>query len=131
MMYLCREMVDFEGNVYPLTGLVPAACQMQKRLVTVGYVEAEACRDTVLCPRKGKIRGHEFHFSTMVPDADNFSWAFIFRRQRDGSTYPGGYCSDNLLASYLHCHFAGNPETALCFLEKCRVYREKHLELNL
>lgn len=123
LMYLCREMTDFEGNVYPLAGLVPAACQMQKRLVTVGYVEAEACQDTVLCPRKGKLRGHEFHFSTMVPDDHTFSWAFSFKNQRDGSTYPGGYCSGNLLASYLHCHFAGNPEAAVHFLEKCREFK--------
>lgn len=123
LMYLCRELIDFAGKAYPLTGLVPAACRMQKKLVTVGYVEAEACQDTVLCPRKGQIKGHEFHFSIMVPDSEPFNWAFTVKRHRDGRSYPGGYCRGNLLASYLHCHFAGSPETALYFVEKCTMFK--------
>jgi cobyrinic acid a,c-diamide synthase len=122
LMYLCREIADFDGVAHSLVGLVPAVCQMEKKLVTVGYVEVEARQDTVLCSRGEKLRGHEFHFSTMEGIDDGFPWAFTFRKLRDGSEYPGGYCDGNLLASYLHCHFAGNPEAASYFVNKCMEY---------
>ncbi len=124
LMYLCREVADFAGRKHALTGLVPAVCQMQKKRVMVGYVEAEALQDNVLCTRGGVIKGHEFHFSTMQADNAAFNWAFSFKRHRDGSTYPGGYCQGKLLASYLHCHFSGKPAIARHFVAKCREYKD-------
>lgn len=130
LMFLCRELRDCEGNVHSLTGLIPAVCKMQSRLATVGYVEVEACHDTILGSRGDKIKGHEFHFSIMIPDSDDFKWAFTFRRQRDGNTYPGGYCSGSLLASYLHCHFAGSTAAARYFVNRCREWGQKWRETN-
>lgn len=47
-MYLMKEMVDFDGNHFPMTGIVPGSVEMNKKLQTVGYVEATMERDTVL-----------------------------------------------------------------------------------
>ena len=125
LIYLCREITDYNGeSKATLVGLVPAICRMQQKLVTVGYIEAEACQDTILGFAGTKIRGHEFHFSLMTPEDTAFSWAFNFNKIRDGSIYAGGYCDGNLLASYLHCHFAGNPEAAVFFLERCITWYE-------
>lgn len=131
LIYLCREVTDFSGqHSAPMVGLVPANCKMQQKLVTVGYVEAEACQDNILCSQGTKIRGHEFHFSVMLSQEEEFPWAFTFKKLRDGSTYPGGYCEGNLLASYLHCHFAGNPEAAGSFVAKCLAYQKNRIAFN-
>lgn len=129
LIYLCRGITDFTGERnYTMVGLVPALCRMQKRLATVGYIEAEACQDTVIGPQGTKIRGHEFHFSLMEHQEQDFPWAFTFRKLRDGSMYPGGYCKDNLLASYLHCHFAGNPGAAGHFVNRCKTFQATMLD---
>ena len=66
-MYLTRSITDLRGETFEMAGLVPARCRMNDRLQTVGYVEARALRDTVLCPEGAVLHGHEFHFSVVEP----------------------------------------------------------------
>ena len=65
-MYLCRQVVSFSGGRYQMAGLIPECCQMERSLQTVGYVEAKALGDNLLCLAGESLRGHEFHFSSMV-----------------------------------------------------------------
>lgn len=65
LMYLTAQVVDFEKQALPMVGLIPARCAMQDKLQRVGYVEATALQDNVLMPKGERLRGHEFHFSTM------------------------------------------------------------------
>lgn len=119
-MYLTRSLTDFEGREFAMAGLIPAASRMNSRLQTVGYVEATALRDTLLCPAGTVARGHEFHFSSAQPDAGteaDAAWRFV--KKRTGATYVAGYASANVLASYLHLHFAGNPQLARNFVDAC------------
>ncbi|CVK17763.1 cobyrinate a,c-diamide synthase [Sporomusa sphaeroides] len=127
LMYLARQIIDFDGQAYDMAGIIPAVCQMQSKLETVGYVETTALQDNVLCTGGERLRGHEFHFSRMIPDvsAAEFPWAFEFTKMRTGAKYPGGYVSGEVLASYLHMHFAGNRQAAKRFVERCIRY--KHL----
>ena len=109
-----------------MTGIVPAAVQMNRKLQMVGYVEAELCSDTVLGPRGRKLHGHEFHFSTELPgEKADAARAFIFTRMRNGAHYAAGYAKGAVLGSYLHLHFAGCPEAAEAFVEACRASRER------
>jgi cobyrinic acid a,c-diamide synthase len=125
LMYLSRSISDFAGRSHAMVGLVPAVCVMQSKLETVGYVESTALCDNVLCQAGEVIRGHEFHFSRMLPDMEenDFPWAFQFKKIRTGAAYPGGFMTDNILASYLHLHFAGNKQAARRFVEKCKQFR--------
>lgn len=127
LMYLTQGITDFNGQMFPLVGLLPATCAMQHKLQTVGYVTATAVQDTLLCRNNESLRGHEFHFSQMTPEpahAADFAWAFQFTKTRTGQTYYGGYAKHNLLASYLHFHFAGHPAAAKRFINHCLAYRQ-------
>lgn len=125
-LYLTRQIRSFAGENFSMVGLVPATCRMERSLQTVGYVEARALQDTVLCAKDESLRGHEFHFSTLEPDQEEgFPWALEFRKNRTGAVYPGGFARNNLLASYLHLHFAGNEPAARRFLANCRQFRER------
>jgi cobyrinic acid a,c-diamide synthase len=126
LMYLAHLLTTFGGQSHPMAGVVPAVCCMQPKLQTVGYVEAAALTDNVLCRAGERLRGHEFHFSRMeiVGQARHFPWAFQFKKTRTGDVYPGGYTAGNVLASYLHLHFAGNEAAAARFLAQCRQYRQ-------
>ncbi|MBQ8691625.1 MAG: cobyrinate a,c-diamide synthase [Synergistaceae bacterium] len=120
MMYLSEYLVDFDNNKYNMLGLIPASCAMHDRLQTVGYVTGESLSDNILGVKGSVLRGHEFHFSTMTPlieDESKFNYAFKFTRLRTGKSYPGGYVSKNILASYLHLNFRGNEQAAKYFTE--------------
>ncbi|KYZ76718.1 cobyrinic acid a,c-diamide synthase [Anaerosporomusa subterranea] len=132
LMYLSHSINDFAGRSHAMVGLVPATCAMQNKLETVGYVEATALCDNVLCQAGDVIRGHEFHFSRMLLDHEvgDFPWAFQFKKIRTGAAYPGGFMTDNILASYLHLHFAGNQQAARRFVEKCKQFKEDHSKKN-
>ncbi|WP_312335458.1 cobyrinate a,c-diamide synthase [Anaerospora hongkongensis] len=124
LMYLCRQIVDFEHKAYDMVGVIPAVCEMQMKLETVGYVEATSLSDNILTVKGTALRGHEFHFSRLLTDGDEteFPWAMDFKKMRTGARYLGGYVANNVLASYLHLHFAGNEQAASRFVEQCRNY---------
>ena len=124
LMYLCREIFDFEEKEYEMVGLVPAVCRMQKKLQRVGYVTAKALRESILAQAGETLRGHEFHFSTMEPDASDFPWAYELMGSRQKEAHREGYAAGSVLASYLHINFDGSPEAADRFLSACRAYRK-------
>ncbi|MBP2645554.1 MAG: Cobyrinic acid A,C-diamide synthase [Firmicutes bacterium] len=125
MMYLSRYIEGFDGKRFSMVGLIPAGCRMQDSLHTVGYVEAVAREENIFCQAGEALRGHEFHFSHMLSDDNGkFPWAFQFHKLRTGQTYPGGYANGNVLASYLHLHFAGNLPAAGRFLQKCKEFQQ-------
>lgn len=119
LMYLAQGIADFEGNRYPMVGLVPGACVMQRRRVGLGYLSARARQDTPLLARGEVVRAHEFHWShlegALPPELA------AFEVQED----PGrleGYARGNLLASYAHVHFGARPDLAPRFVEACRAW---------
>ena len=126
-MYLMRRVTDFDGNAFPMLGVIPGEVAMNKKLQTVGYVSAEMMRDTVLGPRGTVLRGHEFHFSSECEPEEGADYprAFTFRKTRNPVPYAAGYAKGNILGSYLHLHFAGAEDAAASFVTACQKYAEK------
>ncbi|MBE6099684.1 MAG: cobyrinate a,c-diamide synthase [Anaerovibrio sp.] len=122
-MYLSQSLTDFDGNIYPMCGILPGQVKMNTKLQMVGYVEAELLCDGLLGKKGDIIRGHEFHFSGETDPSMQDQRAFRFTRSRNGERYYGGYSIGNVLGSYLHMHFAGYPKTAANFVEKCLLYK--------
>ncbi len=92
-------------NSRPQCGLVPAAARMTGML-TLGYREATALRDTPLLRAGTAVRAHEFHHTVSEPaHGGEPAWQLA-----DGTRH--GWASPGLLASYLHLHWAGLPQAA-------------------
>ena len=113
LMYLSEGITDFDGQHFPMVGLVPAWSAMARRQLTLGYRELRARVDTPLL-RQGEVaRGHEFHWSILrdpLP-ADEAAYAVL-----STTVSNEGYARGNLLASYCHLHFASNPALAPNFV---------------
>lgn len=128
-MYLMEKMIDFSGQSFPMLGIVPGIVEMNKRLQTVGYVEAVTLRDTVLGAAGIRLKGHEFHFSseqTLPPEEEAaYPRAFRLQKMRRPAPYDAGYAQGNILGSYLHLHFAGCPQAAEAFVAACETYRRR------
>lgn len=124
LMYLCDKIQGFDGDSYTMVGLVPGVCEMQKKLQRVGYVTGKALRDSIIAQKGDTLKGHEFHFSTLRCGED-FPWAYTLQGTRQKEGHLEGYAKDNVLASYLHLSFDGNPKAAEFFMNSCMVYKGK------
>lgn len=99
-----------------MCGLLPAAAEMTDRL-TLGYREAVAAADSVLCDTGTRVAGHEFHRTALHPAAGRTpAWLWA------SETHPGqgaaeGYAEGRIHASYLHLHWAGTPSIARRIVE--------------
>lgn len=114
-MYLCRSITNLEGKSCSMAGVIDAEARMTSRPV-VGYLEAKALRDNLLCKAGEIVRGHEFHYSQIESNTP----AYEFTRRRSSASYLGGYVTERVLATYLHVNFLGEPELAKSFITHCQ-----------
>jgi cobyrinic acid a,c-diamide synthase len=106
LLYLCREL---DGHA--MCGAIPATARMTDRL-TLGYREAVAATATPWIDAGERVRGHEFHYSTVRPlDAPRPAWELSTR----GVLRFEGIVAGALQASFLHVHWAAHPRLALRF----------------
>jgi cobyrinic acid a,c-diamide synthase len=115
MMACCRELRDISGQSFPMWDLIPARVVMQSRLAALGYVTLETDEATCLGPAGTRIRGHEFHYSTLESLAQLPFVSHLVRSR--GPDRPDGIRIGGLLAGYAHLHFGSNAAAASRFLE--------------
>jgi cobyrinic acid a,c-diamide synthase len=113
LLWLSRSL-----DGHPLTGLVPADGTMSDRL-TLGYRTAELQVDSPLGAAGDRLRGHEFHYSSLSP-----SGSALTLRSRAGETLAG-FASPRLFASYLHLHLGNDPHRAERFVSAASADRRK------
>ena len=98
LLYLVREL-----DGHPMCGVLDAGASMEDRL-TLGYREARALSDSPLVERQTYVRGHEFHYSIVEPQAGTRpAWELADRGKE-------GFVRDGVHASYLHLHWAATPD---------------------
>lgn len=119
LMYLAESIEDLEGNIHPMVGVLPTTVRMKPKKLTLGYAEVELTAETPLASRGTSIRGHEFHYSRIDEVPATVSRAYRVRMQRGGAEYAEGYLVGRALMSYVHLHFASNPDVAGSFVEAC------------
>lgn len=95
-----------------MCGVLPAIGTMSGRL-RLGYREAEALADSAAFATGPRLRGHEFHHSTVTPAAGvTPAWRLSAR----GRQHVEGFVEPNLHASYLHAQWAATPAVASRFV---------------
>ncbi len=125
-MFLCRELSGMdETRSYLMSGCFDFSIKMSKQLRSLGYREITLKRDTIIGKKGDVLRGHEFHYSTLVnPDATvSDVYAVTSRAGQDISLK--GYQVSNTLGSYLHVHFGSNEKCAKHFVDCCRKYKDE------
>nr|WP_256333399.1 cobyrinate a,c-diamide synthase [Streptomyces sp. cf386] len=109
LLYLCREL---DGK--PMCGVLDATARMSERL-TLGYRDAVAVSDSVLAGVGTRMRAHEFHRTVVEPGAGvAAAWGVRTPVRR-----VEGFVQQGVHASYLHTHWAGQPDAARRFVAAC------------
>ncbi|MBI5870287.1 MAG: cobyrinate a,c-diamide synthase [Actinobacteria bacterium] len=121
LVYLCGS-VETDGARHAMAGVLPMTARMTGRRQALGYVEATARRGNLLLAAGERVRGHEFHWSAVEWQDDRLAYDCFSGREQ--ASRPEGYAGGNLLASYVHLHFAGNRAAAARFIDACAGVRE-------
>jgi cobyrinic acid a,c-diamide synthase len=117
LMYLCEEVVDFEGKSWPMVGVLPTTAVMDKRL-TLGYRRAVALSNSLLLDAGTTACGHEFHRSSLILEPSQPLFKTYRYDSEEFTGYEGWSSLDNLHASYVHMHWGATAEIPKRFLEK-------------
>ncbi len=103
LLYLARTL---DGQ--PMCGVLDVRAAMTPKL-TLGYRRAVAAAGSVLAQAGDVVHGHEFHRTAAEPSAGpGPAWRFATGTRE-------GHISRNVVASYLHTHWAGHPAAAARF----------------
>ncbi|MFP5239053.1 MAG: cobyrinate a,c-diamide synthase [Acidobacteriota bacterium] len=114
-MALMEAVEDREGRTWPMCGVFPCRAAMGERFAALGYREAVFQRDTPLGQSGTRARGHEFHYSRLEGPAPG-PGAYALSGRKGALGGPEGFLRGNTLGSYVHLHFASNPELAPAFV---------------
>jgi cobyrinic acid a,c-diamide synthase len=72
------------------------------------------------------FRGHQFRYSRLTEPDGAVALAYAVRRWHGGESFREGYrVGDNVLASYVHAHWASNPRVAESFVASCAAARAR------
>lgn len=121
LMYLGRSLATLAGTRYAMAGVLPIGTAMLPRLKTLGYAEVCWTADSLWGSAGQTARGHEFHYSEIVAGsegADGWQPAFTVRRRGEPPAM-GGFFKGNVMASYVHLHWASRPDAAQRFVSCC------------
>ncbi len=121
-MYLMQEIHDMDGNVYPMAGIYPVGARMEKKLKALGYREVVTQKESILGPADTKVRGHEFHYSSILEKGTMPDAIYRMSDRKSSAKGPEGFRKQNVLGSYVHLHWGSNPEVANHFVDFCRKY---------
>jgi len=122
-MYLMEALRDFQGHIYPMTGVLSGTAAMTKRLQRFGYISAALTEDSIFGPAGTTLKGHEFHRSLREETAETPPAAYAVTKARPPhETWFCGENSGNVLAAYGHIHWLSNPQAALNFVKACYKY---------
>jgi cobyrinic acid a,c-diamide synthase len=119
LVYLGRSLALLDGNVLPMSGVLPLDFEMTPHLVQFGYVDVEFVAGCLLGEKGTTVRGHSFHCSRLR-SSGNVPRVYHVQYSLSGQAEPEGFALKNVLGSYIHLHFRGNPVVADSLVESGR-----------
>lgn len=100
MLYLCKEMLTENGTAYPLANVLNLQGSLEEMKLKLGYRN---------CEYNGlKLRGHEFHYSALLPHNEKSVATFFTARNTQVATELFHY--KNVLAGYTHIYWKSGEE---------------------
>lgn len=120
-MYLVESIEGKDGKLHEMAGLFPGRMVMKKRLRSLGYCNGEILKDTLIGPRGTSLRGHVFHWSSYEGPED---MDYALKLTKGDQVTMEGLSEGNVMASYLHVHFASTPTIPENILKKARLWRK-------
>ena len=100
-MVLGEALIDADGTRHAMAGLLPVVTSFAERRMHIGYRALTLATDTPLGSRAAALRGHEFHFASVVSE-DVSSPLFVARDVRGERQAPIGCVRGSVMGSFAH-----------------------------
>lgn len=113
LMWLGRSITTADGKTCKTAGLLDSESVMHTRFQALDYSIGTTCGNSFLGKGLG-FRGHEFHYSRTVADADA-RFDYILSRGKGIDGGRDGLVCGSVLAGYTHLYFG--PEFAVKFVD--------------
>ena len=118
------EALHYQGDTFPMVGVLPVNYGFQGKPSGHGYTVLEAIRENPFFPVGQTLRGHEFHYTYMLPlEAEDLTFAFRVHRGYGFNGEHDGICRGSVLALYTHVHALGTVDWAPALVGKAVEYR--------
>ncbi|MDR1690607.1 MAG: cobyrinate a,c-diamide synthase [Candidatus Methanoplasma sp.] len=121
LLYLSNRITGTDGISHEMCGVIDAESKMNDSKKAVGYVEMTSNSDNVLCEKGWTVRGHEFHYSSVLPSAPE-KYVFDLNVGKGIADGKDGISVNNTVGGYTHIHFASNPKIPKRFVDCCIDY---------
>lgn len=115
-MYLSEAIVNAEKKRYPMAGVLPGTAVMGSKLASLGYCQVNLSCDTIFGPAGIELNGHIFHWSKMIDLPEDSRPLF--------HGIEGGISIKNVVGSWMHVHFASNPQAVKNFVAAALKWEE-------
>ena len=100
-MALGQSLTDASGVAHPMAGLLGVETSFEKRRMTLGYRAARLASDCALGGADSVLRGHEFHYATIVTTGGDAPFAFV-RDVYGSPEAPAGSRRGQVTGSFFH-----------------------------
>jgi cobyrinic acid a,c-diamide synthase len=100
-MALGESLVDASGVSHPMAGLLGVETSFAKRKMTLGYREARIAANSALGKEGALLRGHEFHYATIVTTGTDEPFAHV-RDVYGSAEAPAGSRRGLVTGSFFH-----------------------------
>ena len=100
-MALGAALTDADGATHEMAGLLGVATSFAKRKMTLGYREITLAADGALGAAGARLRGHEFHYSTIVAQGGDEPFA-LASDAYGAEPSPSGSRRGRVSGSYFH-----------------------------
>jgi cobyrinic acid a,c-diamide synthase len=114
LIYLGRRIKNLDGKSFDMAGVFPWTVKMQNKRAALGYREVVILKASPFGSSGARIKGHEYHYSMITGKARD-------KLERPFTTASGdaGFTKNKVIATYIHLHFASNPDFAKGFVREC------------
>lgn len=129
LIYLSEELKTLDEKKYKMIGILPGKTRMLDKRKSLGYIEATLKLESLFGKKNDKLRGHEFHYSELIDEyffekTDDWKKVYEIKRHNDKkhNNFCRGFQKGNILATYMHTHFASHPKAVKHFIEICKNF---------
>jgi len=119
-LMLLSRAIHWNGERREMSGVMPFEVEVRRRPQGHGYADITVDRPNPFYPEGAKLRGHEFHYSRVLPSGGLPPTACAVTRGTGCYDKRDGAVVNNVWASYTHIHALATPEWAPALLTAAR-----------
>jgi cobyrinic acid a,c-diamide synthase len=122
MIFLSHSL-RYGNEVYPMANVLPFKIEMKSKPCGHGYCDFIVDRDNPFLPIGTQLKGHEFHYSTIVDGLEKVKTSYNVLRGKGFLDKREGFVYKNVLAGYFHVHALSNPVWADSIVRAAKTFK--------